>query len=60
MANGTASVVDAIKATAEMCGIFMKHAKEQGFSQKEALALTQTFLQETLKPKPKTKNEEEK
>lgn len=48
-----ADVVDAIKAVGEMCGIFMAQLEEQGFSRKEALTLTQTYLQETLRPKSK-------
>ena len=43
--------IDAIKAMAEMCGIFYKHLKKQGFSNKEALTLTETYLWATLTPK---------
>lgn len=50
------NIFDAIGATAEMCWLFMKHLKKQGFSQKEALVLTQTFLQTTLSPKSKEEN----
>lgn len=59
MSEKAPNIVDAIKATAEMCGIFMEHLKEQGFSRKEALDLTQVFLGETLRPKQNTKNKED-
>ena len=45
------AVIDAIKAMAEMCGIFHKHLKKQGFSNKEALSLTEAYLWATLTPK---------
>lgn len=51
------TVIDAIKAVAEMCGIFHKHLKVQGFSNKEALILTEVYLETTLAPKPKANNE---
>lgn len=44
-------LVDAIKTLAEMCGVFYKHLKKQGFANKEALILTQAYLQTTLKPR---------
>ena len=47
------NIIDAIKALGEMCGIFMKHLEKQGFSRKEALVLTQTYLQATVTPKSK-------
>ena len=53
MSENAVNVIDALKATAEMCGIFIAHLQEQGFSRREALTLTQTFLQETIKPKSK-------
>ena len=51
MQNAGLLIIDAIKATGEMCGVFMRHLEKQGFSREEALILTQTFLQETIKPK---------
>lgn len=50
------NIIVHIKAAAEMCWCFMEHLKKQGFSRKEALALTQTFLQTTLLPKSKEEN----
>ena len=47
------NIIDALKACAEMCGILMNHLVEQGFSRKEALALTQTYLQTITTPKSK-------
>lgn len=46
-------IITALKACAEMCGIFMNHLEKQGFSRKEALTLTQSYLQATLTPKSK-------
>lgn len=56
MSNAAQPLVDALKAAAELCGILMHHLTEQGFSRKEALALTQTYLQTLTKPKSKEEN----
>ena len=50
------NIVDALGACAEMCGILMDRLTEQGFSRKEALTLTQTYLQTITTPKSKEEN----
>ena len=47
------------KDLADMCSIFHKQLILNGFSRREALKLTQTFIEATLN-KPRTSKEENK
>lgn len=47
------NLVTAIGALAEVCGLFQQHLLKQGFSRKEALELTKTYLSTTITPDKK-------
>lgn len=46
-------LVTAIGALAEMCGLFQQHLLKQGFTRKEALELTKTYISTTMTPNTK-------
>ena len=52
-------MLDVYEILADMCSVFHSRLRLNGFSRREALKLTQAFMEETLK-KPTTSKEENK
>lgn len=47
------------ESLADMCSIFHTRLRKQGFSRREALKLTQTFIKETMNKPNNQKSKEE-